>query len=272
MSAQLLKEISVNYSGGVDSTATAIKLLENFDRVHLHTYDHGYGQWFVKLSQRHVRDLKREFGEDRVRSRIISSKSLFEKIVLNTLRSDVKKYKSGFVWCMGCHTAFHTLTIIYNLKNGIPFASDGSSPEVDFAVMQMPSSLIDTADYYAKWGIQFSMPMYGLKTREQAKELLKKYRMSTGIPFRERNPGTQPLCVTGNFQHVLDTIFSIRPQYDPVQVHRFNMEKHQISMNYIQEYFKSRGLDANELRKELIAKQELLSASPKIDENQITQG
>ena len=56
-------EIALMFSGGVDSTATAIMLAEKFDRVHLVTYKNGYGHYYFNRTQKRVEELNEALGD-----------------------------------------------------------------------------------------------------------------------------------------------------------------------------------------------------------------
>src|SRR4051794_17049612 len=67
-------EIALMFSGGVDSTATAIMLAEQYDRIHLVTYKNGYGHWYHHRTAERVAELNRALGDKFVHS-VISTKS-----------------------------------------------------------------------------------------------------------------------------------------------------------------------------------------------------
>jgi hypothetical protein len=52
-------EIALMFSGGVDSTATAVMLAERYRRIHLVTYRNGYGHWYHHRSAARVDELNR---------------------------------------------------------------------------------------------------------------------------------------------------------------------------------------------------------------------
>ncbi len=71
------REAALMFSGGVDSTVAAVKLLDDFDRVHLLTFSNGYGHYAFGRTRRRVREL-----DERYPGRFIhfeaSIKSMFE--------------------------------------------------------------------------------------------------------------------------------------------------------------------------------------------------
>jgi hypothetical protein len=247
-----LKETTIMYSGGLDSTATVLLLSEMFDRVHLLTYDNGYGQFFIDWSKRHNKNFNRIIGKDKYVHTITSCKELFSKLVVGNLGKNYKAYKSRFIWCMGCKLAMHTHSIIYSLEHGIDTASDGSSPETDYYVEQMSLSLKRIRQFYGEYGINFSTPIHDVKTREEEKKLLESKGMKkVGIKVMDRNPGTQPLCVPGNFIYFASTFFKMHPKYSEETVEKFINEKLPIAREFIKEYFDKKGMDLEKLAKSL---------------------
>jgi len=247
-----LKETTIMYSGGLDSTATVLLLSDHFDRIHLLTYDNGYGQYLINKSKRHNESFDRILGKGKYFHKITSCRELFSKLVVGTLAKNFKTYKSKFIWCMGCKLAMHTHTIIYSLENSINTASDGSSPETDYYVEQMSLSLKRIRQFYGEYGISFSTPIHEIKTREEEKKLLEEKGIKkVGIKVFDRNPGTQPLCVPGNFIYFASTFLKIHPRYDEVVVEKFIDDKLIIARHFIRDYFSKKNLDLDELIEKL---------------------
>jgi len=243
-----MKETTIMYSGGLDSTATVILLGETFDRVHLLTFDNGYGHLFIKWSKKHNQNFDRILGKDRYVHTISSCKELFSKLVVGNLSKNYKKYKTRFIWCMGCKLSMHAHSIIYSLEKGIATASDGSSPETDYYVEQMSLSLKRIREFYAEYGISFSTPIHDVKTRGEEKRLLEsKGVKKVGIKVLDRNPGTQPLCLPGNLIYFASTFFKVHPKYPEDAVEEFIDEKLEIARKYIKEHFEKKGMDLDTL-------------------------
>jgi PP-loop superfamily ATP-utilizing enzyme len=129
--------ISLMFSGGIDSTNAAIKLSEEYDKVHLLTYCNGYGHFYLENSKKRAIELNNKF-QNKFIHHLIPIGDIFNKMIVATLLKDYKEFKSGFIWCMGCKMAMHTRSIIYNLENNIKYMSDGSSQDSDEMVEQMP--------------------------------------------------------------------------------------------------------------------------------------
>ncbi len=119
-------EITLMFSGGVDSTIAAINLAKQYYKVHLLTFCNGHGHCFMGKSKDRAAELNNKCGNKFTHS-LISIEPLFKRIVLDALLKDYEEFKSGFIWCLGCKMTMHTASIIYNLKNNIKFMADGSS-------------------------------------------------------------------------------------------------------------------------------------------------
>ncbi|MBN1594107.1 MAG: 7-cyano-7-deazaguanine synthase [Candidatus Coatesbacteria bacterium] len=229
-------EALLMYSGGLDSTASAIVMLEQFEKLHLLTYDYGYGQIFLKWARKGANGLIDVFGRDRFVHVIASVKDIFQRIFVRSAVRDYKRYKSRFIWCLACKLAMHTGNIVYCLEHDLQAASDGSSSETEYYVEQMPQSVVAIRDFYKEFGLQFVTPVYDIGSREAKFKLLaEKGVKSKGIAVRDRNPGTQPLCVPGNLIHFASTFFGKHPDYDEKAVLRFIEEKTKIAKKFVEE-------------------------------------
>jgi len=228
-------EALLMYSGGLDSSASAIVMLEQFERLHLLTYNYGYGQLFLKWAKKGANGLIEVFGPQRFVHEIASVKEIFQRIFVRSAVRDYKDYKSRFIWCLACKLSMHTANIIYCLEHGLNTASDGSSAETAYYVEQMPQSIDAIRHFYSEFGIDFVTPVYNIGSREAKLKLLaEKGVKSVGIAVRDRNPGTQPLCVVGNLIHFASTFLGKHPNYNQELVLRFLQQKTQIARRIIE--------------------------------------
>lgn len=232
-------EALLMYSGGLDSSASAIIMLEHFERLHLITYSYGYGQLFLKWARRGSNGLIDVFGPHRFIHVITSVKDIFQRILVRSAVRDYREYKSRFIWCLACKLSMHTANIIYCLEHGLKTASDGSSGETAYYVEQMPQSIKAIRQFYSEFGVDFVTPVYNMGSREAKLKLLaQKGVKSVGIAVRDRNPGTQPLCVVGNLIHFASTFLDKHPSYSEELVLRFIQEKTQIAERIIEDRVK----------------------------------
>jgi len=113
------------FSGGTDSTYTAVLMQDKYDKIHLITYDR-FGFLNTKNSQNSALKLKRAFGEDKFVHRIINIDKLFREISYESYLGDILKY--GFfllLTCGLCKLAMHWQAIIYCLDNNVGEVCDG---------------------------------------------------------------------------------------------------------------------------------------------------
>ncbi len=240
-------DITVCYSGGLDSTYVAYIMGKEYGgKVHLLTMI-PYGQLFYRWSERHVKDLKRLLGEDRVIHTYVDTKELFYNLTVKNFFREWKEYKSHFVWCLGCQSSLVAKVIIYNLENQIPYVMFASSVGGQYAVMSMPVTHKNWRNFYAEFGIKFRTPLIELNIeKEQEREELKKLGVWIGIRFNRAVLGVQPLCVPG-WQHIMDILFNIHTTYNPVEVDRYFKDKSDFLRKHIYEYFEKKNMDIKKL-------------------------
>ena len=101
-----MKKISLMYSGGLDSTLTALTLGKTYDKVHLLTYKRGYGHWFVKWSSTRVDELDQYLGKPTYTQVMMSSKELFKKMVIEcNLTVFYVRYNKSYCVITACHAS-----------------------------------------------------------------------------------------------------------------------------------------------------------------------
>ena len=227
------KQVSLMFSGGLDSTTAAINLARDYDKVHLLTYYNGYGHFYIKNSQKRAKELSRKISGKFTHS-IISIEDLFKEIVINKLPEDYLEYKSGFIWCLGCKMCMHTRSIIYNLQNNIRFMADGSSADSDEMVEQMALSVSLIAMFYEKYQINYFVPVYK-QTRKEKIKVLKELNFRMGLQIGDRFLGVQPKCVPGELYYMPYLIFNKAMDHEKLCVAKFIKDKHELAEQYIKE-------------------------------------
>lgn len=239
------REIALMFSGGIDSTATAIKLAEQFDRVHLITYRNGYGHYYMHRTAARVDELNRALGDRFVHS-IISTKSYFDEILVDHVVEDYRKYRSGFIWFMGCKMAMHMRSAIYCIENGLRFMSDGSNQDTNEMVEQMLISLTLIRFFYEQYGVTFGTPVYECK-RDESRQLIKKLGIRMGVQVMDRHLCIQPTCVAGELYYMPYLLFNKRVRHDEETVARFIDEKQQIADRIVRRYLRTKGVELDDV-------------------------
>lgn len=155
-------------------------------------------------------------------------------MVLDTLLEDYKEYKSAFIWCLGCKISMHTRSIIYNLESGVRLMADGSSADTSEMVEQMPLSVSLIMMFYAKYGIDYLVPVYN-QTRQEKIKRLKELKFHMGIPVKDRFLGIQPRCIPGELYYLPYLLFNKALEHEKPLVTRFIQKKQKIAELYIKE-------------------------------------
>ena len=213
------ESVALMFSGGVDSTVAAIRLLDDFERVHLLTYSNGYGHYAFGRTRRRIRELDERYP-DRFVHFEASIKQMFNEVGLSTIKEDYGRFGSAFMWCMGCKLCMHARSIIYCRRNGIRFMSDGSAADSDEMVEQMLLSVSMIHWLYRDWGIDFFVPVYTME-RDEKRAMLKEMGFFMGIPILDRYLGIQPSCVPGELYYLPYILFNKAPGHDEETVARY---------------------------------------------------
>jgi len=239
---------SLMYSGGLDSTVTALTLAQQYDRVHLLTYNRGYGHWFVGRSRVRIPELEKHLGRSVFTHYRASVKGLFKKVVLDSFVADFRRYKALFIVCVGCKMAMHARSVIYNLEHGIPNVSDGSSEATAWMPDQMPVTLAEYKRLHEDYGLTYSNPVYHFGTREKARETLRQAGLSMGRRIADRDFGTQPICLFGDVITIFREFMKVGLPLKEERIVDFIREKRPILDDYIKDYFAQKGLDVEALK------------------------
>jgi len=243
----MARKISLMYSGGLDSTLTALTLGTKYDEVHLLTYRRGYGHWFVRWSNTRVGELNRYLGKKVFKQVMGSSKELFKKVVIDSLAKDVRKYKGLFVVCVGCKLAMHAMSVIYNLENNIRYISDGASKETGWMADQMQVTLDQYKVLHERFGLVYSNPVYEFGTREDERRKLKEADLSMGVKLGDRDFGTQPICVYGDLLTIIREALKFGAPVKEENIGKYASDKQQLLVDYIYEHFKEKNIDIEKL-------------------------
>ena len=229
--------VALLFSGGLDSTTAALRLSETHERVHLLTFSRGYGHYFLDTPGRRADELRKAVG-DRFEYELIDIKPLFEKVVLPTIVADYKKYRSGFVFCLGCKVCMHAQAVAWCREHDVKLVADGSSGDTSVFVEQRPSTLRLIIDFYREHGIEFFTPVFE-QTREEKRRFLKSKGVGMGTRIGDRHIGVQPKCVPGELYYLPTVLFGIPPKHEDESIAEFFAEKAALAREVL-------GLDVDE--------------------------
>ena len=238
-------EVALMFSGGVDSTATAVMLAERYEKVHLVCYRNGYGHYYHHRTEDRVRELNRRLG-DRFVFSLISIKDSFDEILVNDVLRDYQDYRSGFIWFMGCKMAMHLRSIIYCLEHGVVISTDGSNSDTDEMVEQSLLSLSLIQHFYEDHLVTFGTPVYEVR-RSDSRELIRDLGLKMGVQVMDRHLCIQPTCLAGELYYLPYLFFNKPVKHEDEVVSRFIEEKVARCKQLMSGYFAARGVDLAEL-------------------------
>jgi len=238
-------EIALMFSGGVDSTATAVMLAEHYDKIHLVTYRNGYGHYYHHRTADRVDELNRRLGDKFVYS-AITIKDYFDEILVNSVIRDYKQYRSGFIWFMGCKMSMHMRSAIYCLEHGLPRMTDGSNSDTDEMVEQALLSLSLIQFFYEDHTVDFGTPVYEVR-REDSRRAIKELGLKMGVQVMDRHLCIQPTCLAGELYYMPYLFFNKAMKHDEPVVGKFIKEKTAICHQVMTEYFRRKGIDLEAL-------------------------
>lgn len=232
-------EIGIMFSGGLDSTLTAVVLSERFRKIHLVTYGMGRGLRFMNNSRYHLRELRQIIGEDRFTHTVIDNKAIFRQLRKGFMRDYVKycNNKAPFIYCLKCKLAMHVRSIIYCIENGLKYWADGAietqndRPEMMAGVLKLLEGL------YAQYGIEFSSPVYYYGNRDDERRELLKRGFTLGFRTGDLHKTVQPLCLPG----IIYAYWHYSAYPDEKDVVRFAKSKLPLIRRLIREYFETGG-------------------------------
>lgn len=164
------KNAIILFSGGIDSTLTAIKFLEMGYNVNLITYNNGSIQNIDKVKWKII-ELIEKYGSDKIFHQYISLSGYFKKYVLDVLTKDIIEYNTNFV-CLGCRLLMHLYTMKLAMKWSITIVADGSNQYQYNFIEQNPLIIKQIQKVYKNQKINYIAPIYYIKSKKEVKEQL----------------------------------------------------------------------------------------------------
>lgn len=241
------KSFAVGYSGGLDSTLIALLMGKRYSGggVHLLTARHGFGHVFTWMPNRHVADLRRHLGEDRVFHTLACIEKEFKALVLSGCLDTYKRFgRSNFFVCLGCTLAIDVHLISYCLEHKAPTVVWGYTPRgSDFAVMSLPETCFERRAFYSRYGLLYRVPLAEMHMEKpEERDLYDQVGIWQGIRFRKIAMGVQPPCLWGITMHHLDIMFEVHPQPDRRQVVSFIKDRSALMDRLIRERLAEKGI------------------------------
>jgi hypothetical protein len=189
----LKNEVTVEFSGGSDSTLAAAIGAERLEKVHLLTVTHD-GIKNTERTDGQIKNLKNRYGEGKIVTFRTDIRNLLRRIYYDNYFHDVIRFGTHITAfsCVACKMAMDTETVVYNLKNGIRYIFDGQQREKQMWPMQMESVIELMKGFFAEYGLVYECPVYDIKRTD---EVLYKKRITdvSEVKFRaimQRDPGS----------------------------------------------------------------------------------
>ncbi len=209
-----MKDISILFSGGPDSTLAALYALERTDRIHLLTFHHRLMSHYktTKGPKKHTKVIE-ELSHRYVKGRILVYEKdiwkLFKSIYFNSFGSTLKQYKSFLIpWlCGACKLAMHISTIRYNEKYGIETTYDGCNKESgDVFPAQSIEYISLMKNFYKSYKMTYDTPIYNIAKTDKETE---KFGMKSCRGTKDEHIffSTQHSCFTGLLLHAHSRLY-----------------------------------------------------------------
>ena len=171
------KTVTLLFSGGRDSSLACCVLANRGCKIHLLTFNNG-ATIQLDLADQRYEELNEKFSDAILQRKLIPSYSLFKEIALKNLEEDFEKYETNLI-CMGCKLAMHVISLIYCLENKIPVIADGYTDYQKQWIEQMPEAIESVRKFHSEYNIKYINPVYSENSKEQVKEKLLGFGLST---------------------------------------------------------------------------------------------
>jgi hypothetical protein len=157
----VLNAVALFYSGGADSTYSAVLLAQAFSQVHLLTFTHDGIANTHKVRINADRLIQR-FG-DRIVYRVIDSSALWRRLYLEPFAEDRAKYgaflNTGACEC--CYLCWNAIAAVYSQRNGIQSLASGIDRDHSgFMYSASDEGIERMVRRHAQSGIKLFMPVY----------------------------------------------------------------------------------------------------------------
>jgi 7-cyano-7-deazaguanine synthase in queuosine biosynthesis len=169
-----MKEISILFSGGPDSTLAALYALQKADRIHLITYHHRLMSHDKLISGKPksstvVQELIKNYGRSRIVVFNQDIWELFKKIYFHNIFISLQNYGSFCIpWiCGACKLAMHVKSIEYDLKNNIQTTYDGANKESAAVFPAQNKNYVRIMqELYESYGMTYDTPVYDIENTD----------------------------------------------------------------------------------------------------------
>ncbi len=153
--------VAVLFSGGTDSTCTAVLAAERFSRVHLLTFQR-FGMFGVERSETNHRKLQDIFGPDKfVRPELMPVDRIFRHLSYSGYLRDLRRHGMLLLTTCGvCKLAMHLRALVYCLDNQVHHVYDGANRNMYIFPAQMGSVLDLLRSLYDAHGVTYENPVF----------------------------------------------------------------------------------------------------------------
>mgnify|MGYP000848626031 CR=1 FL=1 len=197
------KSCSLQFTGGRDSTLTAIHLIEEYrmETLHLLTFQTDLMTDIDKV-YKNVEKLAEYFrGKASIQHHLIDTNQLLRDLVQKNYFQDLLQFKTynAATFCPSCRLSHHANTIVFCKMNGVINAADGVNELTGFDLFQQEWAVEMVRQLYEEYGVAYHTPLLHQKISSEV--LLEQYNKENGLenPFYEE----QPRCIGGGQFHNL---------------------------------------------------------------------
>lgn len=161
--------VCILFSGGSDSSLAAYRMSQEFDTVHLLTFQQS-GQVNIENSMTSFSILNEKFPGKFVH-KLTDVDDMFVQIYNRRYLRNLLKYRTLQMQfaCFACQACFHINTIIYCKQNNIKDVRDGANTEYEEASpMQIEIVKKEIKKLYSTYGITHDSPIYAEHSNDRS--------------------------------------------------------------------------------------------------------
>jgi len=195
------ESVLVEYSGGLDSTLTAMLMAKKFKRVFLVTYE---ASWTIgnNNSKKNVSELIKLNPECLIEHKIISITKLRNNVWegFSGFSKDYAKFCHGGppgIICLGCKTSMLVMSIQICLEENIGYITNGLTGTQSDHPEHMPPIVNRFSKFMEEYNISYVNDVYDIKSRAEEEEMLKEKGITVGTTIGASNVTHQPRCFLG---------------------------------------------------------------------------